>query len=78
MRNMRHLNRKMLERIYLFIKIFYFFREREREGKREEEKHQSVASHTCPNQGLGLQPSHVLRLRIQPETFLFLEKHLIH
>ena len=35
------------------------FRERGREGKREEKKHQLVASQMGPNQGLNLQPRHV-------------------
>ena len=34
-------------------------RERERERERETEKHQSVASHICPNQGSNSQPRHV-------------------
>ena len=42
------------KKIYLFI-----FRERGREGEREGEKHQSVASHTCPNQELNPQSRHV-------------------
>ena len=30
--------------------IYLIFRKRGREGKREGEKHQSVASHMCPSQ----------------------------
>ena len=35
------------------------------------EKHRSVASHTCPNQGPGPQPNHVPGPGIEPETFHF-------
>ena len=47
-------------KIFLFVfKILFIFREREREGGREGEKHQSAASHICSNQGPNLQLSHI-------------------
>ena len=53
----------------------YWFK-RGREGGREKErsidvweKHQSVASHTCPNQELNPQPRYVPLLGIKPITF---------
>ena len=44
--------------------MFIDFRERRRERERKtdvdvREKHLSVASHTCPDQGLNLKPRHV-------------------
>ena len=44
---------------YLFLKVFYvfIFRDRGREGEREEEKHQCVvASHTLPTGDLAHNP----------------------
>ena len=37
----------------------FIFREKGREGEREEKKHPLVASCMHPNQGLSLQPRHV-------------------
>ena len=45
-------------------------REGEKEGEKHEcEKHRSVASHTCPDQGPNLQPRHVPWLGTEPTTF---------
>ena len=65
--------------IQLFKKDFiYLFLERG-EGKKKEregnidvtEKHQSVSSCMCPNQGSNLKPRHVPWLGIEPATFWF-------
>ena len=48
------------------------FRERGREGEREGEKHQSVASCSCSNRGLNQQPRYVLRPGIEPTSFQFM------
>ena len=42
-----------------FIFNYSFFRERGRDGKREGEKHQFVASFSCPFQGLNPQSRRV-------------------
>ena len=63
---------------WFFLKRFYLFLERG-EGRDKEkerntdmrEKHRSVASGTCPNQGLNLQLRHVSWLGIKPVTFHF-------
>ena len=65
---------------FLFLMRFYLFtfRERGREGERKRgratsvwEKHQSVASHTHPNQGPNPQPRRVPWPGIKPVTFCF-------
>ena len=55
--------------IYTYTYIYrerdtYIYRERDRQTDRQtdmdvREKHLLVTSHTCPNWGLNLQPSHV-------------------
>ena len=68
-----------LSRWVLYLKIYLFiFRERGREGERERnisvwEKHWSVASRTCPNQGPNLQPRHVPWPGIKLATLSFAE-----
>ena len=53
--------------MYLFI-----FRQREREGEREGEKHQCVvAPYTPPNWGPGPQPRHMPCLGIKQATLWF-------
>ena len=48
------------------------FREKGREGEREVEKYQSVASHMCPDLGPNPQPTHLPWLGIPPVTFWFM------
>ena len=54
--------------------LFIYFRERGKEGEREGEKHQLVASRTCSYMWLNLKPRHVPWLGIEPATFHFVEK----
>ena len=66
-----------LDRVFFKILFIYFLREG-REGKERErnvdiwEKHRSVASCTCPNQGPGPQPRYVPWSGIELVTFCFL------
>ena len=48
------------------------FREREKEGERQREKHQSATSRTDPDQGLNPQPRHTAWLGIEPLTLQFM------
>ena len=53
---------------------WFFYRERKGETERERnidvrEKHQLVASRTCTNQGLNLQPKYVPWLGTEPQPF---------
>ena len=70
--------------LLLFLKDFTYFREMGWEGEREGEQHQCAGGtsigcllHT-PNWGPGLQPRHVPYLGIEPVTFWFTGRHLIH
>ena len=55
------LNILLLKKMTLFL---FIFRERGREEERQGEKHRSVASCTCPDQGSNLQPRHASQLEI--------------
>ena len=56
---------------FSFCKILFFYTERGREGRKEGEKHQSVASCTHPVQGWNLQPIHMSWPGIELATFRF-------
>ena len=59
--------------------IYFFFRERGREGEREGEKHQCVvASCALPTGGPGQQPIHVPWLGIKPVTLWFSGRCSVH
>ena len=70
--------------LFGFWKMLFIFREREREGEREGEKHWCVRDTSigcllhATYWGPGLQPRHVPWLRIKPVTFQFTDWHLIH
>ena len=77
MNNIRQFN------VSFFIKILFIFREREREGEKDGEKHRyardtsmGCLSH-APNLGPGLQPQHVAWLGIKPVTFWFTGQYSI-
>ena len=68
--------------LFAFKDFIYLFLERgegrEKEMKRNisvREKHWSVASGACPNQGPNLQPRHVPRQGIKTTTFHFVRWH---
>ena len=60
---------------YLYVLIYAYWFQRERKGgrEREREKHQSVASHWSPDQGLTPQPRHVPWLGIKPVALQLIE-----
>ena len=61
---------------WTLCKNIYIFRDIRRQGKREGEKRQLVASHTHPNQEPNLQPRHVPWPGVEPMTFHCVVWHL--
>ena len=66
------LNEPFLGGVFFFFKIFlktYFFREKGREGEREGEKHQLVASHMPPTGDLACNPGKCPDWELTPWPF---------
>ena len=66
-------------RVFFLRFLFIYFKQRKRDGEREEEKYKCVvASRTSPYGRPGLQPSHVPWLGIELATLWFAGRYSIH